>query len=497
MKKILYLIILAVAAIACTDLDDKIYDRIPAELYPENLKQVSTIMSPVYLPMKSFLDDGGGWWYAQEVSSDEMVVPTRDGDWGDGNKWVELHTHTWNNFNGDLNNMWFRFYEGVAEANRLIEVANTWEDNKETSTFKAKLKIMRGYYYYLIIDNYGDAPYVTSYSNAPEYPTKISRSSLFDSVVTDIESSIPLLSEDITKTGVSKGMAYSLLAKLYLNAETYTGRTDLWDEAEAACDSVIALGLYRLEITVTGAFVTENQNSPENIWEIPYDEDSYSGFLLHLRTLHYEQQYQFDMTAGTWNGFCAVEDHFKTFTTDDKRKEAYFLVGPQYSSTGEPLYDNIAKANLVLDPFIPMLVMVKAQTFWLSYKAIRMSGARVQKFEIKMGAKFDLSNDFPIFRYADILLMKGEAMIRQGENGDEYINMIRSRAGLDPWANVTLDQILEERGREMFWEAHRRQDLIRFGKFGDAWWEKDASGPERTVFPIPQAAIDANPNLAD
>jgi hypothetical protein len=87
-------------------------------------------------------------------------------------------------------------------------------------------------------------------------------------------------------------------------------------------------------------------------------------------------------------------------------------------------------------------------------------------------------------------------MIRQGKNGDTYVNMVRKRAGLNDWSNTTLDQILEERGREMFWEAHRRQDLIRFGKFNNAWWEKDASTPDRKIFPIPQSEIDANPNLA-
>ena len=128
---------------------------------------------------------------------------------------------------------------------------------------------------------------------------------------------------------------------------------------------------------------------------------------------------------------------------------------------------------------------------------IRMSGARVQKFEIKLGAKDNLSNDFPIFRYADILLMKAECMIRLGENGDEFVNMIRTRAGVEQFNNTDLDMILEERGREMFWEAHRRQDLIRFGKFNQAWWEKSESTPDRQTFPIPQWVLDANPNLSN
>lgn len=495
MRKIIYSIFIMASIISCTDLDDVIYDKIPADQYPENDKQLAGITTPIYLPMQDFLDDGGGWWYAQEVTSDEMTVPTREGDWGDGGKWVELHTHTWTNFNGEYNRMWEKCYMGIVEANKLLDRVATWEQNEEVAKLVAKVKIMRAYYYYLLIDNYGDVPYFTSFVNAPVQPNKDSRAAVFDSIVYEIEKEVLILSSNVTKTGVSKGMAYSLLAKLYLNAEIYTG-SPRWVEAEEACDSVISIGLYNLESDVVGAFKTDNENSNENIFVIPYDEDTYGGFLLHLRTLHYEMQKTYDMPVGTWNGFCAMEDHYNTYTDDDRRKSAYFLVGQQYSSTGEPLFDNTANAPVILVPEIKYLVMVNMAA-WFQSSWIRLSGARVQKFEIKMGAKFNLSNDFPIFRYGDILLMKAEAMIRQGANGDEYVNMIRRRAGFEvDWTNTGLDDLLAERGREMFWEAHRRQDLIRFGKFGDAWWEKEASGSDRTVFPIPDWAIEANPNLA-
>lgn len=130
-----------------------------------------------------------------------------------------------------------------------------------------------------------------------------------------------------------------------------------------------------------------------------------------------------------------------------------------------------------------------------TYKEIRMSGARVIKYQVEKGALENLNNDFPIFRYADVLLMKAESVIRQNRNGDSYVNEVRRRAGVSDWNNTTLEMLLAERGREMFCEGHRRQDLIRFNKFNDAWWEKKASTPDRKVFPIPQWAIDANPNL--
>ncbi|MEA3446441.1 MAG: RagB/SusD family nutrient uptake outer membrane protein, partial [Bacteroidota bacterium] len=207
-------------------------------------------------------------------------------------------------------------------------------------------------------------------------------------------------------------------------------------------------------------------------------------------TLHYLSSQTYSMVAGPWNGFAAVEDHYNTFESNDLRKEG-FLVGPQFSSTGEALFDETAEADLNFDPHIPAVVLDASHTF----VEIRMSGARIAKFEIEKGADENMSNDFPLFRYADVLLMKAEAEIQQGNNGDEWVNQIRSRAGLTAWTGVDLDMLLEERGREMFMEGHRRQDLIRFGKFNDAWWEKPASTINELTFPIPQWAIDANPNL--
>lgn len=486
MKKFIISIAALALLVSCTDLEDRLYDRLPEDMYPENETQGALLTVPVYSPLRELVD-GGGWWFAQELSSDEIVCPTRLTDWDDGGKWRVLHTHTWTNTTEAVASMWSRFYRGVVEANQLIERLSPNESDPATATTLAKVRIMRAYYYYLLIDNYGDVPYVTTFKDAPEFPEKESRAVVFQNIITEIEQSIPHLTSSSTKTAVSKGMAFSLLAKLYLNAHVYTG-TEQWEKAEIACDSVMKLG-YSLEGDPLAPFVTKNENSNENIFTIPFDEDSYTGLNLHMRTLHYMSNRTYDMSVGPWNGFAVTEAHYNSYSDDDLRK-AGFLVGQQYASSGEALVEN--GVPVIFTPNIPKLVMDASYT----PAEIRMSGVRVAKFEIKRGAKENLSNDFPIFRYADVLLMKAEAMIRQGKNGDTYVNMVRKRAGLNDWSNTTLDQILEERGREMFWEAHRRQDLIRFGKFNNAWWEKDASTPDRKIFPIPQSEIDANPNLA-
>lgn len=492
MKKLYIYLIATILVVGCTDLDDTLYDQIPEDKYPENIAQVKAKPLTVYKALQPFLDNSG-WWFAQEVPSDEMTCPTRKTDWDDGGKWRSLHQHTWDNNTEAVNNMWSHFYAGVVEANIIFDVTKANASDPEIRKVIAEISVLRALYYFYLIDNYGDVPYVTTFFDAPQFPEKHPRAAIFDSLVSELQASLPYVNTSNSKTLVTKALTYSLLAKLYLNAEVYTG-TPHWEEAGAFCDSIIALGFYSLESDPLAPFVTQNESSTENIFVIPYDETNYTGFNLHMRTLHYTSQLTFDMPIKPWNGFAVMESHYNSYENADLRKAGYFLVGQQYSSTGTPLTDEGAGgANLVFNPHIPALKM--DATF--SDVEVRLSGARVKKFEIKTGAKANLSNDFPLFRYADILLMKAECEIRLGRSGDSWVNMIRTRAGVTSLSGVDLNALLAERGREMFWEAHRRQDLIRFGQFNKAWWEKDVSPLSRNTFPIPQWAIDANPNLAN
>ncbi len=493
MKIILVISFLVLLQSGCTKLDTELYDRIPADEYTAD---PILRMSPIYSPMREFLD-WGGWWFAQEITGDGVTAPTRGGDWDDGGKWRVLHQHTWDNNTEAINSMWSRFYTGVQEANKFIEEMQPLVGEEVIDEAIAKAKILRSYYYYLLIDNYGHVPYLADFLDAPQQPLRNFRHEIFAEILSEIEESLPMVQPSISTTGVNQGMVYSLLAKLYLNHTVYTGTVnpEYWQRAEAYSDSVMLLGQYSLEPDALGPFTATNQNSPENIWVIPYHTDRYEGFNLHMRTLHYNSNLTFDMVVGPWNGFAVMEDHFNTYQEGDRRRDG-FLVGQQYTFTGEPITDQGAGGiPLVFDPHIPSLVLGAGNT----PSEIRNSGARVVKFEIPRGARENLSSHFPIFRYADVLLMKAEARIRQGLDGDLWVNQVRQRAdpGAAPWTGVTLDMLLAERGREMFWEAHRRQDLIRFGRFNAPWWEKPASSPDRNTFPVPMWAIDVNPNLVE
>lgn len=497
-------VIIAVASLvligsSCTDLDEKLYDGIPASKYPENESQISTIGLDVYNPIKNFMDNAG-WWFAQEITTDEMVAPTRGTDWDDNGKWRSLQLHTWNNQTEAVQNMWPNFYNGIVEANKTIENVTSTDENAKILI--AKFKAIRAYYYYLLIDNYGDVPYITSFKNADKQPFKNKRADVWSKIVADLKESIPYLKNGGQRYAINKGFAQMVLAKLYLNAAVYTG-TSHWQDCANVCKDILDDGYYSLASSVSAPFVTQNEGCPENIFTIYYDGDvNKPQFNLHMRTLNYLHNQTFDMTVGPWNGFATLEDHFNRYDKSDLRKDAYFLYGPQFSSAGKPLLDADAdNKQLDCNPHIPALQMSIAAGN--TPAEIRWSGARVKKYEIAKGAGQSLANDFVLFRLTDTYLMLAECLVNgatiTGKAAKDFLNPIRVRAGLTPIASPTIQDVKDERTREMFYEGHRRQDMIRWGIFNTPWWSA-TSGQFNTssvanTFPIPKSQSDANPNL--
>ncbi len=497
MKKIFYITILSIFAVSCTDLTENVYDGLDASVYPENPTQVANLTTDAYKKLGNLIDDGGAWYLAQELSSDELCAPTRGSDWDDGGKWRILHQHGWetgaNDFEG-VNNMWSAMWSGVTTCNMTKEMLEQMNQSAAIKSKIAELVALRSFFYYIMIDNFGNVPYLTLAKNAPEKPLKVARAQVFDSLTTSLETSLKNLELKDSKYMATRSMAFATLAKLYLNAEVYTG-TPQWAKAEQYCDSIIKTGFYNMSEKATDPFITNNQKNSEIIFSIPFDEDDFQGFRIHMRTLHYQMNLKFDMPVGPWNGFAATNLHFDRYGNDDLRKNAFFIYGKQFTPEGKQIEDGTTKTPLDINPFIPALNLDATYT----PIQVRMSGARIGKYEIKMGAKENLSNDFVLYRITDIYLMKAEAQLRQGKAIDSEtvtaLNKIRTRAGLTANTNWDLSKIEMERSLELFVEGHRRQDQIRFGNFLKAWWEKPAT-TKTNIFPIPKWAIDANSNLS-
>ncbi|MDQ3534126.1 MAG: RagB/SusD family nutrient uptake outer membrane protein, partial [Bacteroidota bacterium] len=440
----------------------------------------------------------------QEVTTDEMVVPTRGNDWEDGGNWRRLHTQTYTVEDDRVVGGWNFVFGGVNNCNRLIfqfEELGT----PEAEAFIAELKVLRALFYYWGMDMYGNIPIVDRFDVEPGFlPTTKSRQEVYNFVESEILANIDVLPRE---TGVSTYgrinyyVAQTILAKLYLNSEVYIG-TPQWEKANAACDVIINSGAYGLTTGYFENFITQNRGSREFIFAIPYDEVFATGFNLPMITLHYGSQQTYNLTAQPWNGFCSLQEFYESFEDNDIRKNS-FIVGPQFTAGGEPVMDpgyeapNADDPGRPVDPDGPHLNFTP-EINELFPRAIRQAGARIGKWEFAIGATPDLSNDFAIFRYADVLMMKAEALWRMNPGNTEalgLVNEIRERAGVDPFDALSAENILAERGREFFSEVHRRTDLIRFGRYNDPWWEKPQTPPHVNIFPVPRAQRDANPNL--
>lgn len=479
------LLVPVIMLVSCWELDQEVLDGVTAEdvANSDNPVLIDVLKASAYSRVVGSWGGHNSIWSIYEVASDEMAIPQKGADWEDGGLWLRMHRHTWQPSDEAFNNSWAYCYTAVGEINNLLV------QFPDLPVLNAELKVLRAMIYLWLIDSFGNVPIITE-STTGGNPTNNSRQEVFDFIESSVLENVGLLLKQDTKTTVNYYTAHAILAKLYLNAEIYTG-SPRWADAETAANEVMT-GPYSLSSNFFSNFATRNGGSSENIFTLPYDENNAGGFNLVQMTLHYSSQNTYDLQEQPWNGYASLEEFYNQFDDQDVRKGS-FLEGPQFASDGTRLNDISAEPD---DPdgepltFTPEINM-------LAPNAFRQAGVRVGKFEFATGSASSLSNDYPLIRLADIMLIKAEAALRQGDAADAltYVNMIRERANLDPLNSVTLDDIYNERGYEMFAEASTRTDQIRFGKFNQPWWEKGQSEPFRALFPIPLQQINANPNL--
>ncbi|MDX9696060.1 MAG: RagB/SusD family nutrient uptake outer membrane protein [Bacteroidales bacterium] len=516
-----YILTLGLVSVFSCSLETDIYENLTEDKFPENEMQLESVTLGAYAKLTNLLDDWGWWLYMQEVSSDVLVFPQRGTDWEDGGKWRVLNRHTWLSTTMGVQNMWLHIVEGIGKSNQAIEIFKRNEESDVAKMAIAQMQVLRSYYYYLMIDNYGDVPYTEVFATAEKMPYRTKREDIYNRLIEIINESIPYLPDagTVDNNKISKATAWMLLGKLYLNGHIYKGESS---PSAADMDSVIInmnkviSQSYSFETDRLAPFKVENSSSKEIIFSAISDESGSDGLRHNFRTLHTLHQQTYDLQSTPWNG-CAIKPDFyeKLFAANDgfddpddntsindevvdPRSKA-FLRGQQYSQDGQPLIDD--NGNFILTQEIKADVMNDATD---GAAVTRFSGYRVAKFEIEIGGGPIMNNDFPIFRLPDAYLMRAEATLRGGSGAaataDNDLNTIRNLANL-PDVTATLQLVLDERGRELYMEGHRRQDLIRFGQFADRnWWlgatESDP-GEKRLVFPLPQNQLNANPNLAE
>jgi len=487
------------------NLEPEVYSDVLQDDYYKTEKQFATLLANAYSQLAG--EHGyvyrEGYWSMQEYSSDAVIVPTRGTDWFDNGVPIKMHTHAWEADTRDINNGWSFAYGGSAKCNdvlnriKIIKGDDPAAYDAVTISGIAETKVLRAFYHLLAMDIYGNA---TIDDGRPI--EQHSRADIFNWIESEIKENLPLLSRTPRYGSVTAPVAHAMLAKLYLNAEIYTG-TPRWQDAADECESIISGGYgYGLNDDYFTAFKKDNTNNKEIIFPVVFDAIYAQGNMFHLMTLHYKHQEAYGFTVPTWNGPCTLKSFYDKYSNADKRKAQWF-VGPIQKDGVTLTYSNATLTN------VPAIIVPEVTTIQDPTAANTFEGARFIKFEIEPGIGYHANSDFPIYRYADILLMKAEALMRLngGVANTEalgLVNQVHTRAGLPPYtaSQLTLTELLDERGRELSWEGHRRQDLIRFGKFTTRDWDSGISGitsladsPNRIIYPIPQWVLDANPGV--
>lgn len=524
----LFIVLLCVStSFSCSDnLDEKVYSSVTEQSYNYTTADFDPAVASVYSYLRSLISHGG-FWQAQEVTADEIVMPPNASGWDDGGIYRRMHYHTWNSEQAHISSMWSAFYRGVILSNQVIEQIETDKIPSPSANDKtaglAELRAARAFYYWLICDNFGDAPLVTTPGS--DLPEKSTRKQIYDFIVSELTEVIPSLSEVQGGTSygrMNKWAAKALLANVYLNAEVYVGEPH-WADCIAQCNEIIDSNKCELSGNYSDPFRTVGvETSKEVIFTIPFDEKLATGNSIHMFSWHGELKKKYETEATPWGSGSAmgISQFIDTYDVDDSRLEDTWLMGPQYAANGTLLlgtYDMKGEPlNFTKD--IPSGNYTK-----------EAEGYRMNKFEIVKGAQGSSSTDFPLFRYSQVLLMKAECLLRTGASGaGELVTEVRRRAYKDdPTKAIVTDaqlqenssyqygyvedykivdkgntdpivfgRMLDELGWEFAWEMYRRRDMIRFGVYTKkSWLSHKPQGEYRKVFPIPESVITSNPML--
>lgn len=434
-------------------------------------------------------------WNLQQLPTDESIC-----GWADPGI-PELNTMDWNDNSPFVSAMYYRIYYQISLANEFIRYSNddylatkdfTEAEKTDIRRMNAEARYLRALSYYHALDLFGNVPFADeSVRPGSEPPLQIMRADLYAWVLDElnaIESTLPA-ARSAEYGRADQGALWALRAKVYLNASVYTdGAESRWAEAMADCQSIINAG-YSLDPTYGYNFMADNHLSPEMIFAATFDGNrtrTYGGttFLVHSHLGGSMNQADFGTTSG-WQGNRGTFNWANKFTIPgDQRAQYLYLDGQEDTITD-------------VGTFTQGIGITK----WKNINRDSTAGVEPATF---------VDIDFPIFRLADVYLMYAEAAVRSGSNvstGVGYFNLVRERAVGNSSQNVTsltLDEILDERARELYTEGHRRQDLIRFGKFTSSSYLWQFKGGEQfgtavpahfNLYPLPGADLNANPNL--
>lgn len=513
--------------VSCTDLTETVYDQITEENFNPTADDIPSLVAPAYSPLRGMKLGWYSFFDLQEESSDIMVTPVRPNGWYDGGTYIRLHKHEWDRFQGQPSTTYGRTFSGINAVNRVIFQIESGVVPMESGQAEllAELRGLRAYYYWLLMDNFGNIPIVTDFSD-DSLPEQSTRQEAYDFVVSELNAAIPNLTTEVSQATYGRftqWAAKALLARVYLNAEVYTG-TAQWQNVITNANDILNGGPFVLESDYKANFSLENQNSQEIIWAVPYDQLLGGGNQYHMKSFPPIMQRIFGMESQPWGGNAALPQFIETYDEEDGRLADTWLIG-EYDDpdTGEPLVEFINYLETT-ESGVP-------QPFDWGYSPA--------KYEVPIpGAQVDISTDYPVFRLAEVMMAKAEALLRTGNAAEAavIVNQVRER-NFDPFTpdkmvtaadlmggskypygyvedgvvtdfeggdDIVYGGFLDELGYEFAAESFRRRQIIRFKTTSGepvftakSWFKRHATHAEHLIiFPLSDGVLNVNTNLS-
>jgi hypothetical protein len=532
---------------SCTKLQQTVYSVVPNNEFWQTPAQIQAGVAAAYNTLTN-ITENASYGELVEASTDEMIIPIRGADWLDGDEHVQEWQHTWTSQHPNVNSAWSEISSGIGQCNFVLSVVNSLPTPPgNLSQINAELKTLRDFFYWMAIDAFGDYPYITNYNTNPNTVSQTPRLQIYDSIVDDLKANAQLLPANVDATTygqITKWFDYCVLARLYLNAQVYSsttpgqaGAVNAYAAAVSICDSIINSGLYTLSPGYFDNFSTTNNSlfsGGENIFSIPFNKVSIGGQNWEMSTLHYQNQNNFNLSGQPWNGFCSDADFYYTFDTSstystsagttyrtfNDQRTGQYLIGQQWDAQySYPPDKSVVVASTIITPdsdvqfSIPLIFSPTVATLSDASGPFRGAGVRNIKYFPEAGTAGNQDNNYALFRLAEIYLIRAEADIRANGSASatsvNLVNAVRTRAYSGSSANnwsagqVTLANLLAERGRELAWECVRRKDQIRYEVTSGTPYFTAARNPQKTqdpdqhtlIFPIPAPQITSNPNL--
>ena len=449
----------------------------------------------------------------QEVSTDARIMPTRGPDWDDNGKWRALFAHTWDPNNERVRDT-FNQLEGIIYSSTdLLRFSPTTQQQAES-------RFLRAWATFLLLDLYDQV----LYREPGEDLSKLSRVRKGTEALTYIVSELTAIQKDLPDGPAgraNKDAARVLLMKCYLNKGVYANRTaptfspaDM-NQVIALADEIITGGKYSFTPNYFDNFAPNNTAiGRENIFT---QENTFGNAGPTRDSWKFVSHYNMRPVDG-YNGPATTAEFYDLFEAGDKRRGVAYDVAGGPANTGRRIntgfligqqYNLITDAPLTTRGGAP-LAFTKEINLSESGADLEAKGIRPVKYPVDYVSEGKggngCENDHVSFRLADVLLMKAEAILRggtatsagtYGATALDIVNSLRTHPsrGASALSTLTLDVLIDERGRELYGESWRRQDLIRFGKFLQARKDKPNSAPKYLIYPVPQTQVDVNSNI--